>query len=188
MSRSVTAGVTTELQAKTNYPIFLFEANFSSGPVRVWSGWGSITWNGQTWQGTGVLGKVDGVLEDNDITAKGFETTLTGIPSANRAIVLADARRGLYGYLYLGFTDSAFALIADPFLLAVGRLDVASISVSGDTMSIRVRWEDELIDLDRSRELLYTDVDQQALYPGDLGFNLVAMIQDRTVTWGNNVG
>ncbi len=38
-------------------PVLLVELGFASGPSRVWSGLGTLSWSGQDWLGVGTLGR-----------------------------------------------------------------------------------------------------------------------------------
>lgn len=74
-------------------------------------------------------------------------------------------------------------VIADPFLAFEGRLDVPDISDDGESCTVRVSYESRLIDLERPRERRITHEDQQIDYPGDLGREYVASLQDKVVVW-----
>jgi hypothetical protein len=75
-------------------------------------------------------------------------------------------------------------VIADPYPLRRGRFDVAPIARDGETMTIRARYEDRLIDLERPRERRYTREDQQLRLAGDKGFDQVPELQDVQDVWG----
>ena len=74
-------------------------------------------------------------------------------------------------------------LIADPYLLQQGKLDIGIIEDNGETCTIAVTYEGRLIDLERPRESRYTHEDQQRFFPGDKGFDQVEALQDRELTW-----
>jgi hypothetical protein len=63
-------------------------------------------------------------------------------------------------------------------------MDTMRIEDSGDTASITVQAESRFIELERTHERRYTDQDQQQLYPGDLGLEYVAGLQDKEIAWG----
>ena len=58
MPRTLTAPFLAATQATLLRPALFIEAHFTSGALYVWSGFGSLTWNGQTWTGIGTLGSV----------------------------------------------------------------------------------------------------------------------------------
>ena len=188
MARNVTAAVATALNAVTVRPAVFFEGVYSTGTLRLWSGIGSITWNGYSWTGAGQMLGIAPVGEVSEIRAVGFAVSLTGDASALLSINLGAARQGLAGRVWLGLFDSAGALIADPFKTFEGRLDVPEILDEGERCTISVRYESRLIDLDRARERRYTHEDQQIDYAGDLGFAFVPSLQDMQIMWGRPGG
>jgi len=92
MARDLTAGVITQLQAASVEVGLLFEGEFASGWVRLWSGVGNLSWNGQTWSGVGTLLGISAIDETNEIRASGLTVSLSGIPSDLLAAALGDAR------------------------------------------------------------------------------------------------
>ena len=55
MSRPITAGMLGAIQASQVLPAIFVQATMASGTVYLWSGPGSVVWNGQNWQGVGSL-------------------------------------------------------------------------------------------------------------------------------------
>ena len=55
MSRNATPEFLDALTEELVRPCIFFEGVFASGTERLWPGLGEIAWNGQTWQGAGVL-------------------------------------------------------------------------------------------------------------------------------------
>lgn len=182
MSRDITSAVQTIVDSAEVQPFLLFEGEFATGYVRAWSGFGNLSWDGQTWVGTGTLLSISNVQETSDGSAQGITAILSGIPSSLISLALNDVRQGASGKVWLGFLDNG--IVNDPILLFEGRLDIPSIDEDGDTSSITITYESRLIDLSRAREIRYTHEGQQALYSGDLGCEYVAALQDKQLTWG----
>ena len=183
MARDLTAGVITQLQAASVEVGVLFEGEFASGWVRFWSGVGTLSWDGKSWSGVGTLLGISGIDETNEIRASGLTVSLSGVPSDLLSAALGDARSGKTGRVYLAFFSSG-SIVADPILQFEGRLDVPAIEDGPDTATISISYESELIDLERARERRYTPEDQAIDFPGDLGFDYVAALQDAQITWG----
>jgi hypothetical protein len=59
-----------------------------------------------------------------------------------------------------------------------------TIQDTGETSVLTITAESRLIDMNRARERRFTDADQQQLYPGDLGLQYVAGLQDKEFPWG----
>lgn len=183
MARDLTAGVITQLQAASVEVGVLFEGEFASGWVRLWSGVGTLSWDSKSWSGVGTLLGISGIDETNEIRASGLTVSLSGVPSDLLSAALGDARSGKTGRVYLAFFSGG-SIVADPILQFEGRLDVPAIEDGPDTATISISYESELIDLERARERRYTPEDQAIDFPGDLGFDYVAALQDAQITWG----
>jgi hypothetical protein len=182
MSRDLTTAVENIVDSAEVQPFLLFEGSFASGYVRAWSGYGDLSWDSKTWTGTGTLLGITNIQETSDGSAQGITATLSGVPSALVSLALSDVRQGASGKVWMGFLDSG--VVSDPVLLFEGRLDVPSIQEEGETSSISISYESRLIDLERPRQTLYTNEEQQALYAGDLGCEFVPSLQDITLDWG----
>lgn len=184
MPRSMTPATEAALVAADLRPVMFFEGEFPTASVRFWTGLSPIDWNGQTWIGAGNLIGLSSVEEGTDVAATGVEVQLAGVPPSLVAAVIGDAQQGLPGRVWIGLLDAAGALIIDPVQVFAGRLDVPQIADQVDTCTISISYESRLIDLNRPREWRYTHESQQVLYPGDKGFEYVAALQDKEITWG----
>lgn len=184
MSRDISAGVQSAISATEVQPIILFEGSFASGSVYVWSGYGDLTWNSNTYSGVGTLGAISNVSEGSEISARGITVSMSGIPSDLISLVLGDVRQGAVGKVHMGFLNSSGSVIDDPILMFEGKLDVPSIQEGADTSTITLSYESRLIDLQRARESRYTNEDQQRAFAGDLGCEFVASLQEKQITWG----
>jgi hypothetical protein len=184
MPRALTTNFVAAVTAGVVRPALLVEAIFDSGPLRLWTGLGDLTWNGVTWTGAGQLLGIEPVEETAAIQANGTRITLTGIPSSLVALALAEPYQGRIVRVYLALLDDNFAVIADPDALFTGRADVMSIEDGAETCAITMSVESRLIDLQRARARRYEHEDQQIDYPGDLGFAFVTQIQDKPFRWG----
>lgn len=184
MSRNLTAGVITEITAKNLRPILLVQASFTSGVVYLWTGYGSLSWNGQTWTGGGNLLSISSLSETQDVIAQGMKFTLNGIPTSLLGKALTEVRQGAPVIVYQGFLTSADAVVSSPYEAWAGRMDTCQIDEGAETASISITAESRLMDLHRSRERRYTHDDQQIDFAGDKGFEFVPALQELNVTWG----
>ena len=183
-------GVTPEfleaLSAQLLRPALFVEAYFTSGPVRVWNGLGTIAWNGFDWTGIGTLGSVSAIEEGATVEARGISLTMSGIDPALLTLVLGEFRQGLPVSVWLGLFRADGTLIPDPVLSFAGRTDQPTTEVSGETATLTITCENRLIDMHASVERRYTNEDQQLDYPGDRGFEFVASIQSLQINWGRS--
>lgn len=164
-------------------PALLFELQCVSHVVRLWSGLGSLEWNGHVYTGIGTMGTVDVGEETLDIKAAGTKYVVSGIPADLRAVALADVRQGRPARLYLAVFDENGTLI-DATLVHEGLTDVPTLEASGETCRITITAESAMADLERARTARFTSEDQKRRYPDDEGFAFVQGLQDKKVVWG----
>jgi hypothetical protein len=174
----------TAIQSASLRPAFFVEAHFVSGPLYVWSGRGSITWNGQTWLGVGTLGTISTIEEGSGVEAKGITLSMSGIDSSLLGDVMLEFQVGLPCIVRLGLFDTNGALIDDPVIAWSGRMDQPTIDVDGQTCTISINCENRLVEMNVAVDRRYTNEDQQLDYPGDRGMEFVSSIQDVTIYWG----
>ncbi len=168
-------------------PILLAFLDFSSGAKRLWSGMGNLSWDDQTWQGTGHLGRISTIEETMELRAAGMSMQLSGVNTEDLTQVIAEPIQGRRARVYLGFLNGSFQLVSDPTVLFDGRMDTVEITDGGPTATITMMVENRLRDLDRARTRNYTDADQQAKFPGDKGLEYVPSLQDIDIPWGQTV-
>ena len=79
MSRNLDTSLAAALSASSISPVVLAALTFVSGVMYVWSGVGNLVFNGNTYVGVGMLGKISPISESSDVRADGLEITLSGI-------------------------------------------------------------------------------------------------------------
>jgi hypothetical protein len=184
MARTLPSAVLSAIAANLVRVAFFGEFQFAGGTVRLWTGYGTITWNGHTWTGAGDFAGLSPVDETTEVGAAGLTFTLSGIPSSTLAIALGDAYRGRKCTLWLAILDSTMATVVDAAQVFSGLMDVMKIDDAGETATISLQAESRLIDLGRPRTVRYTDQEQQNLFPGDLGLQYVAKLAEQPIYWG----
>jgi len=185
--RSLSANMVTEVSASQLSPILLASFSFST-PVRLWSGYGTITVGSVTYQGIGTLGTISPVEETTDLSARGINFQLSGVPTAYVSIALTENYQGKECSVLFGALDPTGAIVASPITIFAGRMDVMSINDDGQNATIIMSAENKLVDFRRPRETRYTHEEQQNLYPVspfDLGLEFVTAIQEKQIYWGN---
>lgn len=184
MGRGMSSEFLTALGDRDLRPVVFYEGAFVSGTLRLWSGLGEITWNDKTWFGAGYLLGLGSLEDSTEVAAAGTRVTLSGVDPSLVQAAIGEARQGLPGKVWIGLLDADGASITDPVQAFAGRLDVPEITDDATRCTITISYESRLIDLTTPRNWRYTHESQQALYPGDLGLEYVAAIQDQDVTWG----
>lgn len=184
MSRDLTTALKNQTLADSLSPVVLAFFDFQSGAVRVWSGIGTLTWDGNDYVGVGHFGGFSPIEETADTKANGVAFQLSGVPSALIATVLGDNYQGRSVKMWLGAMNSSGAIVVDPYQIFAGRMDAVEIDEGAETSVIRVLAESRLIDIQRSRERRFTHEDQQIDFSGDEGLAMMPMVQSTPFVWG----
>ena len=184
MARNVSASFSGAADDAVIYPALLVDISLADSTIYLWTGYGDFVYNSNTYQGVGHLGGVSEVTETTNVEANGITLTLTGIPSSLIATALNDARQGKTVSCHLALFDSSETLVDVADDVFKGFLDVPTINKGSPNSSISITAENRLIELQKSRERRYTDQDQRDLFPGDVGLEFVAGLQDVEIKWG----
>lgn len=183
--RSMSTDMLAAIQAGQIYPAIFIQAQFATGTIYIWSGYGSVTWGGHTWQGVGSLLSVSGIEEGATIEARGISIGLSGIDPALLADALQEFKVGAPAVIYLGmFSGSPLALLSAPISCWAGQMDQATIDVSAETATITVNCESLLILHNVAVDYRYTNDCQYQEYPGDIGLQFKASICNQNLYWG----
>tara|TARA_R100000231_G_scaffold2990_2_gene5490 strand:+ start:1881 stop:2498 length:618 start_codon:yes stop_codon:yes gene_type:complete len=183
MSRDLTTAVQNQLSADELQPFFAVKLNFDSGDLRLWTGYGDITVDSETYTGGGQLLNISQIEETVEIAARGITFSLNGVDSSLVSLALNENYQTRSAKLFLGVFSSG-AVVSSPYELFDGRMDVLSIDDSGDTATITMTAESRLIDLERPRLRRYTSEDQKLRHPNDTGLDFVAALQEKEIAWG----
>lgn len=185
MSRGMTAAMETAAQSGDAKVAYIVKIDTDGGEVRVWTGIGDLTFQSQVYTGVGTLGSISDVSESTDLSANGIRLTLSGIPTSIISTAFNDVRQGREVSVWFAMLDIATnAIIADPELIFSGETDAVFINEGAETSTVSVNAEHRLIRLEKKNPRRYTDQDQKQRFPTDRGFEHVAGLQDRELTWG----
>jgi hypothetical protein len=179
MSRTIPADLLTALGQTNVAPFYAVEFDFDTAPVRFWTGYGDRTIEGNTYIGAGSLIGIGGLEEVADLSAKSATITLSGVPVELVSLALQEPYQNRACRILFGVTN-----VADVIEVFGGFMDVMTIEDSGETSTISLTVESKLVQLERAKELRYTNESQRALFPSDTFFSFVADLQDKEVVWG----
>ena len=205
-TRDLSTAVSGSIEDDVIYPFFAIELLFDDSPLRLWTGQGTLTFDGQEWTGTGVLLTVSNIEETAEISARGATLTLSGVNSEIISLALQEPYQGRVCNIYFGmFARGNLLQESGDFLLLEsgekillenretgltsifsGYMDQLNIEEGPDTSTVEMRVENRLIDLERQRTRRYTNADQKNRFPGDRGLEFVESIQDRKLVWGRS--
>lgn len=221
MSRTLSGIVETSLNDQVLNPFFAVELNFDDGTftaadgtvhdriLRLWTGYGQLVYEGNTYYGTGNLLDISSVEETAEIAAKGITLTLSGVPSEVISLALTEPYQGRLCKLYFGVftqgnlldqssttTSKNYILQQDGGLIQleealtsltevfIGYMDQMNINEGPESSTIELHAENKLIDLERARVGRYTSEYQKSIYPEDKGFDFVESLQEQKLVWG----
>jgi len=184
MPRAITTAMLDAMSSQFFQPAFFVQIQLSTGTVYLWTGIGPISWNSQTWSGDGSLLSVGNQIEDAaTVEARGMAITISGLNPTLLASMLGDVQLGLPIIVWLA-DMSGGAPTDSPLILWGGAVDQPTVDVSGSTSALTINCENLLVSMNVPADRRYTQQDQQALYPGDLGCNFVTSCQEITIFWG----
>jgi len=205
-TRDISTAIQNNLEDDVVYPFFAIELEFDSGPLRLWTGVGTLVFEGVSYTGTGNLLDVSSIEETTEIAVRGATITLSGMPSEVISLALQSPYQGRVCKIYFGMfskgnlqkEDDAYILLEDGGKIQLelqetgltqifsGYMDEMNIDEGPDYGTIELKVENKLIDLERARTRRYTSEYQKSVYPGDLGLDFVESLQDKKVVWGRN--
>lgn len=189
--RNLTPQLAAEMAGTSIMPILLAQLFFDSATVGMWTGYGTLTWDGDEYLGGGDFIGISPIQETQALEAKGAVVSLNGIDSALLSGALSEKTRYRPFRLYAGavqpYTDSAgnpqVEIIQDPYPIFAGLMNVFEYSDDGTKADIRLSVESTLITGQRSKVRRYTPEDQKRVYPSDLGLDFINQLQDKEVVW-----
>ena len=194
MTRSISE-ILSSLTDDTVKPVFAVDLMFdsttttfageevTSSPLYLHTGLGDLTIGSVTYVGTGSLMQISDVSEGSDISARGINVQLSGIPTDILALALSLSYRGRVFLLKMGMLD-ANDTTSSLSTIFVGYMDCMDIAEGPETSVMTLAAESKLINLERPRIRRYTSENQKALHSGDLAFDFINDLIDKPSAWG----
>jgi hypothetical protein len=182
--RNLDPAMATALAAGVLQPFFAAILSFRSSIQYVWTGYGNIVWDSQTFVGVGSFASIGTIQESTEVEAIGTSVTLSGIDPVLLNDSLTDMVPGAQATLYFGLLANG-AIIGAPYLIFNGAMDKATVSMGPDTISITLAIETRMLDFSRASNRRYTSADQRQQFPTDTAFSNVEQLMDQALSWGN---
>ena len=184
MPRTISSDVLAELVSTQVAPAFFAAIQFTSGVSYVWTGLGTITWNGHDWLGLGAVGQISGLRESSNGAAQSRTLSLL-TPNDLLSKAIGETNQSYAVELWFGLLNrTTGAIIADPLKTFRGYEDTLNIDEGPEQSVITLTVESDLLGLQRPVGRRYTHEDQQFRYPGDRGFEYVNGLQQWDGVWG----
>lgn len=183
--RDLTAAFSSKIGETVVGVHLLCQIEFPSGTQRFWTGQGDLSWDSQTWQGTGNLINFSSLSETTDGSAQGIKIDVSAIDSADVSDFIDDEWQNSDVTIWLALKDGD-SLVDDPYQYFKGKLDSAELVDTGESSTVSFGAESRLVNQVKRVSWRYTDQDQQRLFSGDKGLEFVASIQDKKIVWRNS--
>lgn len=182
--RAIDSATAAALDTRNYALAALVELDFASGMLRLHSGpvGHVISWNGHEWLGTGSLGSISTIEESDELAAGAVEFSMSGIDTSMVAAALNEDYLDRPARIWLCIMDADHQLVGEPVGPFSHTMDVME-GVVGSTATLNLTAVNRLADWARPRLRRYTDEDQQAEFPGDLGMEFVSQMVDKELVW-----
>lgn len=187
MSRNLDPYLVAMFGSSVVNAVFLASFELPTETVRVWTGVGTVTWDGESWIGMGSFGKVSQIEETASDAERGAAFEISDIPSG--IFGPADLSVDIQGRdcrLWLAGLTEAGAIVCNPDdPLYAGLMDQIQAKDDGKTCIITLSTENRSRGQIRSVRRTYSDADQRAEYPDDTWCKLTAAVPNTPFSWGD---
>lgn len=185
MTRVISATNITSSEAEKVRMVLLAKLEFDSATLYLNNTVGTYTFDGNDYLGIGSFGSISKVQEGAELRSYSMDLTLSGVDSTLISEALSTGYKNRDATIYLGYLDSNYAFVADPFVLFKGRMDTMPIEIAEES-TITLTVEGRLADWERSRISRYTDADQKQQFSTDKGLEFVDQMVEKTLIWGRS--
>lgn len=182
MPRGLSADFITALTADEVKPFYAVQLELDEGAIRLWTGHGEATINGDTFLGAGNLIGFSGFEEVNDLSAKSITITLDGVDETVLSLSLVTPIRNRKVRVFFGViaNDGTFHSVE----IFTGRANKIPFEDNGETGTVQLEVDSKLVVLEKASNRRYTHESHQSRHPGDTFFSFVADLQDKETVWG----
>lgn len=174
----------------------LVKFDFTSEPMGLWRGNGKLRTNDDAqWLGIGALGSMTGIEQAVNGEAPEASFTLSGIDADIMRVARDEFEaevRGRLARVYIQFFGVEDAEDPDnqrpldmPYPIWAGRMLEPTFDIVADSgeRSVKISAESIYSLRSRPRYSMLTDRDQQHRFTGDKGFQFVAKLLNKVLTW-----
>ncbi len=179
--RNVGATFTSAINGAHVHVFPLLDIAFSSGTQYLCGLDHPVAWAGNTYQPALGLMQIEPVRETG-ASYEGLRVTLAGVTTSSLALGLAEKMQGRMITLRMAAIDSAGVLRVDDNVWS-GLLDVPIVTDEAEGARVVLQAEHRMATWDRPRVKRYTDPTLQKDYPGDLGLQYVAEMENAQLVW-----
>lgn len=163
-------------------PVILFEL-LTTPPVRVHSAIGDIIHNGETYTGVGEFAGINTINESQLLQPERVTVELAGFPTPPGVnLDDIDYKNKRATLTMLLFNKDTQQRVGNPLPLFAGEADVLTVSYGRKT-TLSLTISNELVSWKEGSNRIWSHTTQQAMYPGDLGFQYLTELEEKEVNW-----
>lgn len=178
MPRGLSTEIKAAIAAGTVHPVYLAYFDFDGGAVRTWTGEGDLSYDSETWNGSGIVTLWPTITESIDLVANNITIELSGNASYAVDIVDPDVYRARTCEIYIGFVASDGSLPStNVYKVFSGRMAVVGFVEDGEADGYSVTVESRLVDLQKIKVSRYTHQSQLQRFAGDKGLEYAGNAQ-----------
>ena len=178
------SSIVNRLGADEQALFFAVKAEFDTDDIRVWSGIDDLTISSETYTGAGTLLSISNTEDNLELKSNGIVVALSGMDETIVNYALTENYQNRPITIFMGYVMGGTNEVAGTLTLFKGRMTSLVINDTPEGSTVTIDAENRLVDLDRPSNLRYTKESQNFLHSGDTGFNRVASLQDKQITWG----
>lgn len=186
----VDADMALALRSREGAMALLCEIDYAAGPVRLWSGIGALTWNGQTWTGAGTLGQITSSPRTTDLRIDEVRLSLAGVDPATANELSFDIRNRV-AKTWIALVGLQRRVIGQPILLDDILLDYAMDAVGDDGLvTLTLVGQAGFWTLERASETAWSQEEAILTWgrdgfgnPIETGFDMIAALRTRDTKW-----
>ena len=180
-ARNLSTPFATALQQAHVRPFPLVEIGWTSGTQYLCGLDFAVSYGGNSYTPALGLMKIEPVRETAD-SYEGLKIEISGVSSSSLAIALTEPMQGRPLTLRMAVLDASNALQVDANVWS-GLMDSPTIVDGRDSAVVTLVAEHRMATWDRARTKRYTDAQLQTDYPGDLGLQYVAQLEQQRIVW-----
>jgi len=150
--------------------------------VRLWSRSGNLTWNGETFRGVGILGKVSGVSKTTTLEVKQITLSLRGVPPTSTEFLSANVRNRAVKIWLAAISRNK--VVGEPYQLIDDKMDYQTLRVADDGLvTIEITVNVGFWTIERAVNKAWTHESQIARFPDDTGLSQIPLLANKQSNW-----
>lgn len=163
--------------------VYLVKIQFDEGDVAWNTSYNTITYDSVEYDPVGALGSISGIKESSGIKIGTLTLGVSGVDPTIVALFLGANYFNRKVFIYYFTTDETLAFKPNTVrLLFKGSIDNIN-GIMGNEASFSISVKSRLADWERTRNLKYSDSDQQRLYAGDRGLEYIPQLSQKKIIW-----